>query len=52
MLLPLESTSRKQCQLKLSCYAVTWNMAREHQDIDFTQLIPNFAQYDVIIWGA
>lgn len=39
-------------EARVSLFALTYNMARTHQDINFSKLFPNPSSYNVIIWGA
>jgi len=32
--------------------AVTYNMARLHQDIDFNLLFPDAQKYSLVVWGV
>jgi hypothetical protein len=39
-------------EVPLKVFAVTFNMARTHQDINFNLLFPNPESFNLIIWGA
>jgi len=38
--------------LNLSVFAVTFNMARLPQDINFSIMVPTPEKYDIVVWGA
>lgn len=37
---------------EIRVYQFTWNMARDPQNIDFSQLVPKPWEYNVIVWSA
>ena len=39
-------------QPEIRVYQFTWNMARDPQNIDFSQLVPKPWEYNLIVWSA